>query len=701
MFHNLVNTQYFKQTGIDYFKNGGHYTLAPRGSIEYYEFWKQEEKRCREGYRVADTWITGRHYFHLNFQPMLRVKEDILISEFLKDQRSKVTGKISSRIAEKVFNFPFFSEMQYEWWRFKHIAWNGGTFMGINSPGGKHMVCAKTREAGFSYMEAADGVYNFNFIPQSRSYFVASKEAYLIEDGILNKVQVGLDWINDNSIYWRQNRQKRSSLSDMHFKASFLDEYGEERGAMSEIIGVTINSDPNKVRGKRGIKLTFEEAGSFKDLMGTLEIAKGNISAGTRYMGQITVFGTGGEEGPSIEGLETLFTNPAAHDFLEFPNIYERGAGSDTVGFFVPCYKTNFECIDQDGNIDYQKALVLDDEKRTMAKKDKNPKALDRRKAEYPQRPSELFQRLSKNGFNVHEIDQQIRLINSSKAIQGLLRHGNLVSSQSDTALGGVEFILNPNANPINHYPHDDSDDLTGCVTIVERPYKDVHGKVPTGMYQVVFDAVYKDDAEDKTSLFDIRVFKQDNNVDNGMAGLPVCWFTGRPGLTRCYEILFNMCAYYNCTAQGEISGGGKGVVDYAKQKRLLHRLEFEPEMTHNKEIASNQRNRSYLMNMATERKRLGMAYLEEWHMEVRGIDDKGNPVYNIHRIYDLGLLREMRKGGVSNSDRLSSCLIMMFMLKENISKRITEIQTQRDFYTRPLFVDSYGGGSESTTTLY
>jgi hypothetical protein len=697
MFHNLINTQYFREAGINYFKNGGHYTLAPRGSMEYYEFWKQEEKRCREGYRVGDIWITGRHYFHLNYQPMIRVKEDMLLQEIIRDQRSKVTNKISKRTAETIFAFPFFTEMQYEWWRFKHIAWNGGQFMGIDSPGGKHIVCGKTREAGFSYMEAADGVYNFNFIPRSKSYYAASKEDYLIADGILNKALTGMDWINENCPAWSQHRHKHNSITDMLFRASFVDEFGEERGTMAELHGVTINSDPNKIRGKRGMKITFEEAGSFKNLMATLEIAKGNISAGTAYRGQISVFGTGGEEGPSIEGLESLFTNPDAHDFLGFPNVLEEGGLTERVGYFVPCFKTNFECIDVNGNIDYNRAIELDDAKRAMAKLDKDPKALDRRKAEYPRNPSELFQRLDGNDFEVDKIDKQIRRILTQSSVKSLIRYGKLERCSTPNSIGGVEFVPVADANPVVQYPHGMKDDLSGAVAVLEKPWRDRLGLVPAGMYQVVFDSYYKDDADDLTSLFDIRVIKQDNPNDLTYSGLPVAWYTGRPKkLSTCHEILFMLCDYYNCSAQGEIGGGGQGVVDYAKPRRLLHRVEFEPEMLHNKEMASNMKNRSYLMNMPTERKRLGMTYLVEWHKEQIGIDENGVPILRLERIYDLGLLRELRKGGIRNSDRMSSMIIAMFMLKENIAKKVKVRKEGETFYDRKLFQET--GYTETTT---
>jgi hypothetical protein len=694
MWHNLVNTQYFREAAIDFRRNNGKYTLAPRGSKEYFDYWQLQDKRCKEGYKVGGTWITGRHYFHLNFQPMWKTDDTIAMKAYL--EAVKRGERVSKRTADKILDFARFHEMQYEWWRFKHIAWHGGSFMGVNSPGGKHLACAKTRGAGFSYMEAADGVYNYNFIPGSKSYYFASTEQYLTVDGILVKVQEGLDWINAHCPYWKQNRQKKNTI--LHQRASYLDEYGEEQGSMAEIIGVTVDN-PNKTRGKRGKKAVFEEAGSFKNLKAALEINMGSMRDGDFYVGQISVFGTGGEEGPSIEGLEDVFNDPHQWDMLAFPNVWEAGADSE-IGYFVPSFRANFVYTDQDGNTNMELSLKSDNEERVKKGKSKDPKDLDRRKAEYPQKPSELFQRLQQNDFNVHEIDQQIRRIESSASIQALLRHGNLVSSDSVHALGGVEFLPDPHARPITQYPHKQGDDLKGCVTICEKPYRDQNGKVPPGMYQVVFDAFYKDDADDLTSLFDIRVFKLENNIDNSYSNLPVAWFTGRPKLARCHEILFNFCRYYNAKAQGEISGGGQSVLDYAKTHRVLQYLDFEPEMLQNKETASNLKNRAYLMNMSTDRKRMGMTYLAEWHMEMRGVRQDSTPIYNVHMIYDVGFLREMRKGGVRNSDRMSSGIIAMFMLKQNIGKKIKASQANRAFYERTLF--SNGGALiEETTTLY
>lgn len=697
-FHNLINTQYFKEAAIDFKKNGGAYTLAPYGSKEYFEYWAIQDKRCEEGYSVGDLWIPGRMYFYLNFTPMWKMDDKAALVAF-EEQRGK-NGKVTKRTADKILDFPRFTEMQYEWWMFKHIAWNGGSFMGIDSPGGKHICCAKTRGAGFSYMEAADGVYNFNFIGGSKSYYFAAIEEYLTKDGILNKVVDGLDWINGHCPNWKQNRQKKNTL--MQQKASFVDAQGQERGSMAEILGVIVNN-PNKVRGKRGRKATFEEAGSFPDLKKALEITLGSLRDGDMYVGQMSVFGTGGEEGPGIEGLEDVFYGPDPWDMLAFPNIWEGGS---ECGYFVPSFRANLIYYDLDGNCDIEGAIKSDKVERAKKRKSKDPKALDRRKAEYPRKPSEAFQRLSNNGFNIDEVDAQIKKIETSKAIQGLLRYGKMIYSESLDSLGGVEFIIQAKhiARPIEVFPHEalnQSTDLTGCITIVERPFQDHMGKVPKGIYQIVFDPYYKDEAKDRTSLFAAYVIKVDNRIDPSFNRLPVAWYVGRPGkLDTCYDSMFKLARYYNCNVQGEISGGGKGVVDYATQKKVLHMVDFEPEMLHNKEIATNQKNRSYLMNMNTDRKRLGMTYLEDWHTELRGISEGGQPILNIHNIYDIAMLREMKKAGSMNTDRLSAMLIGMFMIKENVTRVVQESASANEFYNRELF----GGSNEDDggfTSMY
>lgn len=1050
-FHGLVNTVLFSQTARDFIRNGQQYTTAPRGSRDYHDFWEEEERRCLQGYMIGDTYITGRHYFYLNFCPIWRVPD----ANILQVQKAALAGKNINFTAERELTFPRFYEIDYEWFNFKHIAWFGGNFMGINSPGGRHICCLKSRGAGFSYKEAADGVYNYYFIEGSKSYYFSGLEEYLVKDGILNKVQEMLDHINTHSPYWKLNRGKKNTL--MHQKASYLDEMGNEIAIGSEIIGTVVDnpnkahpystniftpdgyrkwadvqtgemvfgsngkpikvlgtyeqgeqdiytvtfddgrqvqctkdhlwtvshwsnkqrkgiitrelitrtlplytiaqhidnksSDTNRIkvqlngpieykpspvpieaytmglmlgdgaignstknisyltmlyddveaikpyipyevvkenwgtgirnkimipngrqifenldlfdkrsgtkfipdiykynsiavrkavlnglldtdgsitrdfgviefcskscqladdtlwiarslgyggtkkfkvingtkyyrvyiycnsseltlfnlprkrervcikktnkkalhisqyvniksvefshrelakcirvdaedslylvedhivthntRGKRGRKIVFEEAGSFKNLKQALEICQGSIKDGSIYVGQISLFGTGGEEGPAIEGLTEVYENPGSWDMLEFPNVFDEGMEATTCGYFVPCTRANVAAMDEEGNVNIEVAVRLDNIERAKKAKSKDPRALDRRKAEYPRNATEALMRMSFNMYNISEIDAQIKRILSDRAIQGYLRNGTLIQGEK-----GPEFVILPHANPILHYPHKNSDDLDGCLTVFERPVtipyiaEDGERKngTPPDIYFITVDPVYKEDAEDLTSLFDIRVWKQYNTLDPANQGLPVAWWTGRPKqLEVAYKMLFMMAEWYNCTIQSEVAGGGQGIIDYARRHKLLHKLEYEISID-NKEISLNdtRKNRSYFMNMTNDIKMVGLRYHADWTMEVRGANEFGQAILNMHRIYDLGLLREMRKyNDKRNADRISSSIIGMYMLK----KKALEValaednESNKNFYNRQMFAESpRSGRALGTTTAY
>jgi hypothetical protein len=259
-------------------------------------------------------------------------------------------------------------------------------------------------------------------------------------------------------------------------------------------------------------------------------------------------------------------------------------------------------------------------------------------------------------------------------------------------------------AKPIEGWPHKQNDDLKGCVSIIQKPYTDQNGNVPEEMYLLTFDSYYKEESEDLTSLFSWKMWKQANKIDPSYEDLPVAWFAGRrSNITEVIDLMFKAARLYNAKIQGEISGGGQAVVTHAKTYRLLHWLKNEPEMVHNKELASKSAGNSFLMNMHTERKKMAITYLEDWHMQMRGVDENGNPIYNIHYIYDRAFLEEMKKFNpdAGNFDRISDALVAMFELKERKAIIINTKKADRGFFKgRVLF-----GGSPTavygTTTSY
>lgn len=683
----FANTIYFSEAAEDYRKNNGIYCKAPAGTREFEQYWDIQEERCAKGMSVAGTKITGRHYFYLNFFPIKQVP-----SKALKEK-----NKISATV-EKIVDFPRFWEIDYEWWWAKRIALRGATKEEVLSlksriitpkdyEGGKHIGCLKTRRAGFSYKEAADGVYNYNFIPDSKSYYFAAAEQYLIVDGILNKVQSGLNFLNqETQNVWFKNRMKKNTL--MHQRASYIDSNKEEKGYMSEIIGVIVN-DPDKVRGKDGIKITYEEAGSFRNLKKALAISRPSVEQGGYTTGQISVFGTGGEEGEDIEGLEDVFSNPEVYNMMEFKNIWETGDGG-TCGFFVPCYLTNDKFIDENGNADIEGAKNYENEQRAIASKSKDPKTLDRRVAEHPMVPDEALSRTNNTIFPVQEAKAQLKRILADREIQGRIKHGWI--TQTDK---GVKFRPAEDVKPLDFYPHKNDDDLNGAITIYKKA-EEVNGIVPENVYIMLVDPYYKDDAEDKTSLGAAYVLERQTQL-TPHGNIIVAKYVARPkNLATFHRNLFLLSEMYNCKIQAEISGGGQGIIDYARMTRQMHKLEYEPVLFDNKEINRN-RNRSYFMNTTTEQNKLGLLYFADWLIQPRGINEDGNTILNIHEIYDPGLLYEIIKFKEGrNFDRISAMVLGMYMLKEMHAIEVKQMQEKaNNFWDRPKFTDNTNYGNK------
>lgn len=685
-----VNTREFRRSAL-FFKKHGRYTDAPIGTKDWYEFWEEEERRSLEGYKVGGVKITGRHYFYMNFTQLRRIED----------------SKKGEKIAAKDWDFPAFWELDYDWFWYKEIAWWGCThqqLMGLNlwrNPvpnkilndenkwvlpqdindytygSGKHLACAKARRGGFSFKEGADGVYNFHLIPGSKSYYFAAIEEYLTNDGILNKVEFDLEFLNQNTDnWWYKNRMQQSTL--MNQKASYKDSKGSVKGTRSEIIGVIVNK-PDKVRGKEGNKMVFEEGGSFPNLERAVGILYPSVKEGATITGQISVFGTGGEEkGVNIESLERIFDNPLAYDMLAFHNDWEEGVEAGECGVFVPHYMVNPSFMDMEGNVMVEEAIKYDNGLIEKYKSSNNQKLLDQHLAEFPSIPAHAFLRPSNNDFPLAAVKLHESYLKAHNRLMGALTYGNLVNHPEK----GLIFETKPRTDIkiLDYYPHKNSEDLTGGITMVEPPQRALIVKrglddrqiesleVPEDVYLIVVDPYYKDNAEDKTSLGVAVVYKQKSQYFNDVTDREVAWYVGRPNKTaEFHEVVFDLADYYNAKVQSEIEGGGQGLLDYARLvRKKLNRCEFQPITINNVEVLKEDKNRSYFMNLSDDDKRLLITYYSDWLKTVVGIRPDGSEIWNLHYIYDLGVLQEIRNfSDKGNFDRISARLVFQAMLKQ------------------------------------
>jgi len=654
----FVNTTYFKEAANHYMKYG-FYDNSVFKSKSYTEYWQEHIRRSLEGYKVGNAEITGFNYWFLNFSPMNIVEDP------------------TSDASKKIWGFPRFWNLHYDFF------WD----LDGAEKSGKHLPILKPRGTGFSEIFSSMATRDYTLVKRSKSFFFASQEAYLNKDGVLTKAWDKLEFLNQHTNRaFKHLRQVKNS--DLHRRASYYDSKGNEKGYLSEIIGRVIDH-PRKVRGARtGTygKVYFEEAGSFPRLRESVQATRPLVEQGGVTTGQILIWGTGGEQGPGIEGLEHIFYHPQAYNMAEFDNIWDEDRVGTKCGWFFSTIRAMDRFTDTQGNCDEEKAKEHHDKERKKIRY-VSPKEEDRYIAEYPYNPAEALLRLRDNLFPVSELQRQLTRVKSDPNIQGFLKYGWVRATEK-----GWRFIIDPKAQPLKEYPNMETD-TTGCVTMLESPYKDQMGHIPEGLYQIIVDPYYQDQSEDSTSLGAVYVYKHRNNITESEDDLIVAWYVGRPEVTsEFHRTIFALARFYNAKVQSEIAGGGKGILDYARVHKLMNYCELEPDIVYNDQKGTKS-NKGYFMKTSGEFTRLAHIYLADWLKEERSIkeDDEGNivTVLNLHKIYDEGLLEELIKfNNEGNFDRVSAMRLLPFMIKEKVDMQIAEAQSANSFWDRPLFTD-------------
>lgn len=242
----VYNVDKFRQAAI-HFQKYGTYTTAPRGTTDYIKYWDEETDRCINGYVAPDgDAITGYHYFYLNYSPIMLLSE----VEYTDRYGNKRTRR------ERVLDFPKFWDYDYYYFNAIEEAENQG----------KHMAVLKCRQRGYSFKGASMLVRNYELIPGSKNFAVASEQKFLIGDGLLTKAWQIMDFIDKNTAWSKQRLTSTRMERVSGFKIT--DEFGKqtEQGYLSSITGITLKNDPERLRGTRGKLVLFEEGGKFPNL---------------------------------------------------------------------------------------------------------------------------------------------------------------------------------------------------------------------------------------------------------------------------------------------------------------------------------------------------------------------------------------------------------------------------------------------------
>ena len=460
----IKNTDKFRGPAL-FFKEHKCYTLAPRGTTDYIQYWDQEAERCINGYVAPDgDSITGYHYFYLNYSPIIKRTDTKYTDRY---------GNVRTR-RERILDFPDFWDGDYYFFQAVEEA----------EQQGKHLAVLKARKKGFSFKGSSMLVRNYALIKESKSFAIASEQKFLIGDGLLTKAWEIMDFI-DKHTEWAKRRLTSTRMERVSgFKIK--DEFGREteQGYKSAITGMTLKNDPERVRGIRGKLVLFEESGKFPNLETAWRVSQPSMEDddGTAF-GLMIAFGTGGTEGGQFDGLKTLFYQPEAYNVLGFPNIWDDKAEETKCGYFSPFYLNmegfdengNRIFMDKDGNSLVDKAIEDTINKRNEVKNGgASQTSIDRFISERPIKPQEAVLELGKNIFPRKLLMDQLTRIRTNKKLQNM-KH--IVDLKWD-GKGGVEAVEKKSGD-ITTYHLKKDDKPEGSVVIWEYPITDP----PFGLY--------------------------------------------------------------------------------------------------------------------------------------------------------------------------------------------------------------------------
>ena len=460
----IYNTDKFRQSAL-FFQEHGCYTLAPRGTTDYVQFWDQETNRCLNGYTADDgDYITGYHYFYLNYSPIIK-REDVKYTDRFGNTRIR---------RERNFGFPEFWDGDYYF------------FMAVEEAEqvGKHLAVLKARKKGFSFKGSSMLVRNYALIEKSKSFALASEQKFLVGDGLLTKSWEIMDFI-DKHTEWAKRRLTSTRMERVSgFKIK--DEFGKEteQGYKSAITGITLKNDPERIRGIRGKLVLFEESGKFPNLETAWRIGQPSMEDddGTAF-GLMIAFGTGGTEGGAFDGLKTLFYNPESYNILSFDNIWDDNSENTKCGFFSPMYLNmegfdesgKYKFMDKDGNSLVDKALEDIMRQRNEVKDGgASQTSIDRFISERPIKPQEAVLELGKNIFPRKLLMDQLTKIRTNTKIKNM-KHIVDLAWDGDGKVQATE----KKSGDITAYHLKRDDKPEGSVVIWEYPIPDA----PFGLY--------------------------------------------------------------------------------------------------------------------------------------------------------------------------------------------------------------------------
>lgn len=528
------NPDWFREDAIHKLTTGNYSGLL-LGSKSHRDWWSERKRRCDEGFSINGYRITGDNYFWLNFY---RLKQ--------------TTGENAKASSGRKLSFPIFLTYQYEYFHYVEMCEILKKDVGL----------LKSRGIGFSEVAASLCARPFITTPNYRVVASAYSEKHL--KPLLSKTWAQLNWLNSET----ESAFKRVRMvidSNMHKRASKKNKDGTEAhdSHMSEIEGI-VADDASKIRGDRTERLFYEEAGSDKIFKKKWVQGEALINVMEEKIGTRIGWGTGGDEGSSIEGIRDMTTKPLAWGILPYKHNHTPAGETVYTSMFIPAYKAVLSLIDERGWCDPELGKQYYNKKRL--EKAEDPKGLLMYKAEYCFTIEEALSNQGDNLFPKEELAEAEAAITiyqtTPKPESGYLTW----EVKDGERTGNVLWRKDPN----------------GKILILEHPLRDSEGQLYNNLYVGGIDSIDIGTADSATTdsnkvsdfclLIKKRVFGQ---------GIPmyVAIYKDRPKDPReAYDTSAKILIYFG--AKAVLESTRTAILTYFRERKFTYLLLKRPRAT-------------------------------------------------------------------------------------------------------------------------
>lgn len=609
----------------------GEYCPYIPGSQSYVDWWKEEYRRCVEGYTVGGVWITGEHYFYLNYCPIERV--------------------IDEQSGETALDFPRFLSMDYYWFHELNKCENPIT----HARDKQHLIAAKARRKGFSYKNAAGCVHKFTFTKKTKTVIASQKG-----EKARNTFEMALryiDFLNEFTEFRTPLLIRKVSDNGCRVVAGASVKTKGRRyikGRQTEILTVSLHNSADAAAGLGAVRVIFEEAGMIKDLKRAWEFTEPTLRSGAIKKGIGIIYGTGGDMDGATQDFAEMFNNPKAYNLKEYDNIYEYEDQVSKSGlFFDDLWFREGDEINLDGNL-YKAVDESGNPLRWVAELRLNAKRAERVKGDsksfntfvtqHCKTVSEAFLITKGNVFPTGEILARLNEVRRNSQIVKPYMKGLLTEMEG----GFIKFEpdIENKLKAMDYFPltgRESMNDLRGCIMQYYGPQK-YEGVVPEGAYIIGLDPYAVEGSisiDGGTSLGAAYVRRTGKYwKELGHPHTIVATYVGRE--ERSDDFLYNvykLAKYYNAKIMFENDRGN--VRQYFQRMKALHMLCDTPGNVVEKHIpGSSTINRKKGYSMSNRQfKEDAIQYVID-DLLVTRIEGEGTR--NIDVILDTALLEEM-----------------------------------------------------------